>query len=104
MGSILIPSVTPYFLEKGNFWFQENLNKIFEAQRTQSWWQDNIIFIQKSQDYNLSHLLRQLDELGYEKVLDITDPGEFTQRGGVVEVFPINSKCAVRIDFLGNKI
>jgi len=28
---ILICSITPYFLEKGNFWFEKNLNKILPA-------------------------------------------------------------------------
>ena len=101
---VLIVSITPYFLEKGNFWFKENLKKILEAQKTQSFFEDNILFLEKDQACNLSELLRKLDELGYEKVIQISEPGEFSQRGGTLDIFPVNSNKAVRLEFLANKI
>jgi len=100
----LITSVTPYFLEKGRFWLEKNLNKILEARKTQSFFEDNALFLEKGQEYNFSQLLRKLDEMGYEKVLKVSDLGEFSQRGGVIDIFPVNSNSAIRFDFLGNKI
>ena len=100
----LICSITPYFLEKGNFWFEKNLKKISEARKNQSFFEDNTLFLEENQKYNLSQFLRRLDEMGYEKVLTVQEPGEFSQRGGVIDVFPINSNWALRFDFLGNKI
>ncbi len=101
---ILIVSITPYFLEKGNFWFKQNIKNILEAQRTQNFFEDNILFLEKDQACNLSGLLRKLDELGYEKVIQISEPGEFSQRGGTLDIFPVNSNKAVRLEFLANKI
>ena len=101
---ILIVSITPYFLEKGNLWLQENLSEILKARKTQAFFQENIIFLEKNQKIGLSELLRKIDELGYEKVLNVSFPGEFSQRGGVIEIFPINSMNAIRLDFLGNEI
>ncbi|GAH65561.1 unnamed protein product, partial [marine sediment metagenome] len=87
---VLICSITPYFLEKGNFWFEKNLQKIIEAQKTQSFFTDNTLYLEKTQNYNFSQFLRKLDEMGYEKVLRVSEPGEFSQRGGIIDVFPIN--------------
>jgi len=125
---VLIVSITPYFLEKGNFWFERNIRKILEARKTQSFFVANTIFVEKNQIYNFSQFLRKLDEMGYEKVYQVSEPGEFAQRGGVVDVFPINpalissrqsseskkesseNKCgvnlnfAIRLEFLGNRI
>lgn len=101
---VLITSITPYFLERRNFWFEENLAKILRARRSQSFWQDNTLFLEKDQKVNLSEILRKLDELGYEKVFKVGEPGEFSQRGGIVDVFPVNSRFAIRFEFLGNKI
>jgi len=101
---VLIVSITPYFLEKGNFWLEENLNKILAMRKTQSFFGDNTLYLENSQKSNLSEILRKLDEMGYEKVLQISDPGEFSQRGGILDVFPINLNCALRFEFLGNKI
>jgi len=101
---ILICSITPYFLEKGNLWFEENLKEILEARKTHSFFEDNSLFLEKNQKSNLSEILRKLDEMGYEKVLRVQEPGEFSQRGGVLDVFPINTNQAYRLEFLGNQI
>ncbi len=102
--NVLICSITPYFLEKGHLWFGKNLNRILEARKTQTFFEDNTLYLGKNRKFNLSEVLRKLDEMGYEKVLEIRDPGEFSQRGGVLDVFPINQNQAVRFEFLGNKI
>ncbi len=102
LNNILIASITPYFLEKGFSWFIENIDKIIEAKKTQNFFEDNIIFLERNNNYNLSQILRKLDEMGYEKVFTISDPGEFSQKGGVIDIFPINFKNAIRLDFLGN--
>jgi len=104
LDKILIVGLTPYFLEKPVLWFEKNLNKILEAGKTQSFFQANTIFLEKNQNYNFSQFLRKLDEMGYEKVYQVSEPGEFSQRGGIVDVFPINLNYAIRFEFLGNRI
>jgi hypothetical protein len=44
LNQILIVSITPYFLEKGFLWFEENLDSILEAKESQSFFEDNILF------------------------------------------------------------
>src|SRR3989344_350605 len=104
LNKLLIVSITPYFLEKQVFWFDENLDEILQSTKTQSFFQDNTIFLKKGQSHNLSGLLRKLDEMGYERVFTIQAPGEFSQKGGVIDIFPINTNQAMRLDFLGNNI
>ena len=101
---VLIVGLTPYFLEKPAFWFEKNLKKILQARRTQSFFEDNTLYLERNQIYNFSQFLRKLDEMGYEKVLRVSEPGEFSQRGGIIDVFPVNLSSAVRFEFLGNKI
>jgi transcription-repair coupling factor (superfamily II helicase) len=101
---VLIVSIIPYFLERENLWFGKNLKKILEARKTQIFWQENTLFLEKNLKIPFSFLLRKLDEMGYEKVWQVTQIGEFSQRGGIVDVFPINLNFAIRIELLGNKI
>ncbi len=101
---VLIVGPTPYFLERENFWFEENLDKILETRKTQSFFEDNTLYLERNQIYNFSQFLRKLDEMGYEKVLRVSEPGEFSQRGEIIDVFPVNLISAVRFDFLGNQI
>ena len=100
----LIVSVIPYFLKRDSFWFEKNLKKILRTSKFQSFWQDNVLFLEKDREFSLSHFLRRLDEMGYEKVLEIELPGEWAHRGNIVDVFPINSKWGMRFEFFGNKI
>lgn len=104
LGRTLIVSITPYFLERGDFWLQQNLNKILEARKTQSFFEDNTLYLEKNHSYDFSQFLRKLDEMGYEKVLQVSELGEFSQRGGIVDVFPINMNYAIRFEFFGDKI
>jgi transcription-repair coupling factor (superfamily II helicase) len=104
LDKLLIVGITPYFLEKQGFWFEENLEEILNARGTQNFFEDNIIFLEKDHSINFSQFLRKLDEMGYERVFKVSDPGEFSQRGGIIDVFPINIKNAVRLDFLGNEV
>jgi len=104
VGNVLIVGITPYFLERENFWFEKNLKKILTAAKTQSFFEENTIFLEKDQIYNFSQFLRKLDEMGYEKVLRVSEPGEFSQRGGIIDVFPINLNRALRFEFFGNKV
>ena len=100
----MVTAIHPYFLEKGNVWFQENLKQVLDARKTQQFFQDNTLFLEKDQQYSISELLRKLDELGYEKVLDVRSMGEFSHRGGIVEVFPVNSGNVLRVEFVGNRV
>jgi len=101
---VLIAGITPYFLERGNLWFTENIGKILEARKTQSFFEDNTMFLEQKKEYNFSELLRKLDEMGYEKVQQISEPGEFSRKGGTIDIFPVNSANALRVDFYGNQI
>jgi len=104
LNEILIVGVIPYFLERGNLWFEKNLEKILGARKTQTFFEDNTLFLVKNQSYNFSQFLRRLDEMGYEKVYKVSEPGEFSQRGGIIDLFPINLNCAIRFEFFGNQI
>jgi transcription-repair coupling factor (superfamily II helicase) len=104
LNQILIVGITPYFLEKEDFWFEENIQQILNARHTQTFFEDNIIFLEKDHSYQFSQFLRKLDEMGYEKVFKVSDPGEFSQHGGIIDVFPINNSRAIRLDFLGNEV
>lgn len=102
--SILIASVTPQLLGKPRFWFDENSEKLIEAAKTQPWWQDNILYLTEGQFTSVSEVLRKLDEMGYEKSQTISEPGEFSLRGGIIDAFPVNSEVAIRIVFWGSAI
>jgi len=101
---ILIASLTPYFLERDSSWFSQNFEKIEKIAKSQVWWKENTIFLEKDQKVNLFELLRRLTDMGYERVQTLGSKGEFSQRGGILDIFAINSDKAWRLEFSGNKV
>ena len=49
-------------------------------------------------------LIPKLIELGYHREAITSDKGEFSFRGGIIDLFPISSKEPYRIDFFGDHI
>ena len=52
----------------------------------------------------LTNLTRRLAELGYARVAEVESMGQFSARGGIVDVFPINRTTPVRIEFFDDEI
>src|SRR3989344_894021 len=101
---ILIIGITPEILGKPVLWYAQNAARIKEALRMDPSCKNKAVALSEGNKAVLAELLRQLDELGYEKVLDVTRYGEFAHRGGIVDVFPINLDKPIRIEFAGNYI
>ena len=99
---IMIIAITPLILEKGLLWFDRNLTRIEKA--VGGFWQKNTLYLETGQKIMLSELLRKLTDFGYQKYQTVELPGEFSQIGGYITVFPINSTNAFRIGFNGNII
>jgi len=54
--------------------------------------------------FEQGRLLHDLLELGYSPVVEVAGRGEFSRRGGIVDVFPPSAPLPVRIDFFGDEI
>ena len=64
----------------------------------------SIFSLSKGQNMNIAVLKERLVKLGYQKVEKITASLQFASRGDVLDVFPINSKHPIRIDFFDDEI
>jgi transcription-repair coupling factor (superfamily II helicase) len=93
---LLIAGLTPFFLEKGLLWFEQNSKELSAR--------EDCLTLKEGQEIPLTELLQKLARLGYERTHQTEFPGEFSQQGGLVDVFPLNSRPARRIEFLGDKI
>ncbi|MDD3887472.1 MAG: transcription-repair coupling factor [Patescibacteria group bacterium] len=49
-------------------------------------------------------LAKDLTSQGYERATNAVSKGYFSKKGGLIEIFPINKKYPVRIEFIGNRI
>jgi transcription-repair coupling factor (superfamily II helicase) len=56
----------------------------------------------RGQEYLLPELNLKLIEFAYERVDLVTRRGEFSVRGGIVDIFPTTAEYAVRLEFFGD--
>ena len=60
--------------------------------------------LKPGQEVELTLLLEHLYNLGYEPVSEVEEPGQFSHRGGIIDLFPPTLLRPVRIEFFGDEI
>jgi transcription-repair coupling factor (superfamily II helicase) len=60
--------------------------------------------LKQKQTVNLDQLLEAWVGFGYESVSTVLSPGEFSRRGGIVDIFPPALPRPIRIEFFGDVV
>ncbi len=60
--------------------------------------------LKRDEDFEPGRLVEQLMLCGYRREEPISNIGEFSVRGGIVDVFPPNSELPFRIEFFGDTV
>ncbi len=65
---------------------------------------ESFISIQKGQTVKIQSLLNSFKRFGYESSDPIRVPGQFSLRGGILDVFPMGHEVPIRIEFFDDEI
>jgi transcription-repair coupling factor (superfamily II helicase) len=60
--------------------------------------------LRQGQHLDLSTLLQQLLAMGYQVATLVEEPGAFSRRGGIVDVWPPTSENPLRLEFFGDEV
>ena len=61
-------------------------------------------FFKKGETLDAEQFRAQLTLAGYTNVTNVVSPGEYSIRGGLVDLFPMGSQLPYRIDLFGDEI
>ncbi len=61
-------------------------------------------FFDKGQTLDEARLRAQLTLAGYEHVTQVVKPGEYSVRGGLIDLFPMGSPLPYRLDLFGDEV
>ncbi len=64
----------------------------------------SVITLEVNSDENLPELTKHLIDLGYENVSQVEAPGQFSLRGGILDIFDLTMMNPVRIEFWGDTV
>ena len=65
---------------------------------------DRIVYVQHNDTLHIESLVDQLHNSGYVRVPLVETRGEFAVRGGIIDVFPLNSEFPIRLDLFGTQV
>ena len=65
---------------------------------------DNTILIKTGKEIILENLKKQLVDMGYARCDKVEGPSQFSIRGAIADIFPVQSANPVRIEFWGDDV
>lgn len=65
---------------------------------------DNQIYAKKGNHYQFNKLIEQLDTAGFERIDIVEQVGEFSVRGGIIDIFAWNNEEPIRLEFFGDEL
>ncbi len=74
--------------------------KLFRA----SYYADLARTLRRGEEHDVGELTRHLQSVGYEQVDLVDMPGQFTRRGGILDVYSPEAERPVRVEFFGDEI
>jgi len=81
-------------------WPEALLEKVIDKEGLEK----NTQKLKVGEDYTIDFIAEFLYEYGFERVDFVFEPGQFSIRGGIVDVFSFSYDSPLRIDFFGNEI
>ena len=65
---------------------------------------ERVISIGAEDTVDLEELIRKLVWVGYEREAEISGPGQFAVRGGILDVYPLTEELPIRIELWGDEV
>lgn len=67
-------------------------------------YQENRIHVAEEEILDLEEFKKNLIAIGYENTGQVQKEGEFSVRGGIIDVFPLTEECPYRIELWGDEV
>ncbi|EIJ80083.1 transcription-repair coupling factor [Bacillus methanolicus PB1] len=109
--SIASPELKAQRIETVNHWSQNQngimivpvagLRKILPPK---SLWEHYQLFIKLGDEIDLEEYLQKLIKMGYVRTEMVSSPGEFSIRGGIIDIYPLTEPEPIRIELFDTQI
>ncbi len=64
----------------------------------------HVMTIGKDDEIDTDDLSRTLSDMGYERVAEVIEPGQYAIRGGIIDIYPLTDENPYRIELWGDEI
>ena len=80
-----------------------NAQSLLQLYPSEDFQKQNSLVFEKKGEFNFDLLISKLTQMGYKRESMVSDVGEFSLRGDILDIYPINDE-PVRIEFWGDEI
>lgn len=87
-----------------NLWIVSYPKALFEKIPSKKVLEKNILKLEKGKSYSIDFINEMLLELQFERVDFVYEPGQFSIRGGIVDVYSYSNDEPFRIEFFGDEV
>lgn len=87
-----------------NTWVITYPQALFERVPTQKKLSENTMRVEKGKNYSIDFFNELLLEYGFERVDFVYEPGQFSIRGGIVDIFSFSNDHPFRVEFFGDEV
>lgn len=91
-------------LDKSDYLVVTNLTGSLKLNQSHELWRDLIFSINKTSIIDEKKLYSSLNRMGYHFSYTVTKTGEYSHRGSIIDIFPLNYSQPIRIDLFGDEI
>lgn len=67
-------------------------------------WKSHQLSISVGGTFELNENLPHLHSMGYERVSMVSAPGEFSVRGGIIDIYPLTEEHPIRIELFDTEV
>ncbi len=67
-------------------------------------WKDALMTLKINHDYDMKSFIQSLIHYGYKREYTVEKPGDFSHRGGIIDIYPLNEEKPYRLDFFGDTL
>jgi transcription-repair coupling factor (superfamily II helicase) len=109
--AIASPELKGQRLEVMNYWSQNKKGVVVapiaglrRLLPPKSLWQQNQLLFKVNEDIDVDAYISQLVKMGYERVSMVSTPGEFSVRGGIIDIYPLTAELPYRIELFDTQV
>jgi transcription-repair coupling factor (superfamily II helicase) len=67
-------------------------------------WKKHVTYVTTAQELDTDRFRRELVRMGYTQTAAVENGGEFSMRGGIIDIFPFTEENPVRIELWGDEV
>lgn len=67
-------------------------------------WKASLIHLETGTRVDLDQLIKKLSAIGYDRESMVTGPGQFSVRGGIIDIFPLTEEHPLRIELFDDEV